>query len=41
MFATVLHNLKSPENKGIIVRTHMAFGGEKLVIIGQRTFKRR
>jgi len=34
MFATVLHNLKSPENTGIIVRTHVAFGGEKLVIIG-------
>lgn len=34
MFATVLHNLKSPENIGIVVRTHVAFGGEKLVIIG-------
>lgn len=34
MFATVLHNLKSPENTGLIVRTHVAFDGEKLVIIG-------
>ena len=34
MFATVLHNLKSPENTGIIIRTHVAFGGEKFVIIG-------
>jgi 23S rRNA (guanosine2251-2'-O)-methyltransferase len=34
MFATVLHNLKSPENTGMIVRTHVAFGGEKLVIVG-------
>lgn len=34
MFATVLHNLKSPENVGIVVRTHVAFGGEKLVVVG-------
>jgi 23S rRNA (guanosine2251-2'-O)-methyltransferase len=34
MFATVLHNLKSPENTGLIVRTHVAFGGDKLVMIG-------
>ena len=34
MFATVLHNLTSPENTGIIVRNHVAFGGEKLVMIG-------
>ncbi len=34
MFATVLHNLKSPENTGMIVRSHVAFGGERLVIVG-------
>jgi 23S rRNA (guanosine2251-2'-O)-methyltransferase len=34
MFATVLHNLKSPENAGLIVRTHVAFGGEALVLVG-------
>ena len=34
MFATVLHNLKSPENTGMIVRTHVAFGGERLVFVG-------
>ncbi|MCK7491742.1 MAG: hypothetical protein MZW92_08710 [Comamonadaceae bacterium] len=34
MFATVLHNLKSPENTGMIVRPHVAFGGERLVIVG-------
>lgn len=43
MFATVLHNLKSPENTGMIVRTHVAFGGERLVIVGPDPwrFKRR
>jgi 23S rRNA (guanosine2251-2'-O)-methyltransferase len=43
MFATVLHNLKSPENTGMIVRTHVAFGGEKLVIVGPKPwrFKKR
>ncbi len=43
MFATVLHHLKSPENTGIILRTHVAFGGEKLVIVGPEPwrFKKR
>ena len=43
MFTTVLHNLKSPENAGIIVRTHVAFGGESLVIVGPEPwrFKKR
>jgi len=41
MFATVLHNLKSPENTGIIVRTHVAFGGEKLVIVGPAPWRFR
>ena len=43
MFSTVLHNLKSPENVGIIVRTHVAFGGGPLVIIGSEPwrFKKR
>ena len=34
MFATVLHNLKSPENVGSIVRTHVAFGGGPIVTVG-------
>jgi tRNA G18 (ribose-2'-O)-methylase SpoU len=43
MFATVLHNLKSPENVGIVVRTHVAFGGGPLVIVGSEPwrFKKR
>jgi 23S rRNA (guanosine2251-2'-O)-methyltransferase len=43
MFTTVLHNLKSAENAGIIVRTHVAFGGGKLVVVGPEPwrFKRR
>ena len=39
MFASVLHNLQSPENTGIIVRAHVAFGGEKLVIIGPNPWR--
>lgn len=35
MFATVLHNLKSPENVSIIVRAHVAYGGNELIIVGQ------
>lgn len=43
MFYTVLHNLKSPENAGIIVRSHVALGGEKIIIIGSEPwrFKKR
>ena len=43
MFTTVLHNLKSPENAGIIVRTHVAFGGKHLVVVGPEPwrFKKR
>ena len=43
MFATVLHNLKSPENAGIVVRTHVAFGGDELVVVGPEPwrFKKR
>jgi 23S rRNA (guanosine2251-2'-O)-methyltransferase len=43
MFATVLHNLKSPENAGIIIRTHVAFGGGPFVIVGPKPwrFKKR
>lgn len=35
MFATVLHELKSPQNVGSIVRTHVAMGGGPLVMVGQ------
>lgn len=43
MFATVLHNLKSPENTGMILRTHVAFGGEHFVMVGPEPwrFKKR
>jgi tRNA G18 (ribose-2'-O)-methylase SpoU len=43
MFATVAHNLKSPENTGMILRTHVAFGGECFVMVGPEPwrFKKR
>jgi 23S rRNA (guanosine2251-2'-O)-methyltransferase len=43
MFATVVHNLKSPENTGLILRTHVAFGGEHFVMVGSEPwrFKKR
>jgi len=34
MFCTVLHKLKSPENVGMIIRSHVAFGGDKVVFVG-------
>ncbi|MCU0879088.1 MAG: TrmH family RNA methyltransferase [Pirellulaceae bacterium] len=34
MFCTVLHNLKSPTNVGMIVRSHVAFGGREVVFVG-------
>jgi tRNA G18 (ribose-2'-O)-methylase SpoU len=39
MFTTVLHNLKSPENVGLIVRTHVAFGGSPLVVVGPEPWR--
>lgn len=33
-FHTVLHRLKSPENVGWVVRQHVAFGGGKIVFVG-------
>jgi tRNA G18 (ribose-2'-O)-methylase SpoU len=43
MFWTVLNELKSPENAGMIVRSHVAFGGEEIVVIGRAPwhFKKR
>jgi tRNA G18 (ribose-2'-O)-methylase SpoU len=43
MFATVVHNLTSPENTGMILRTHVAFGGEHFVMVGPEPwrFKKR
>jgi tRNA G18 (ribose-2'-O)-methylase SpoU len=44
MFCTVLNDLKSPENIGMIVRSHVAFGGDRVVIVGRKTpwrFKKR
>lgn len=35
MFVTALHQLNSPQNVGMIVRSHVAFGGDKLIFIGQ------
>jgi tRNA G18 (ribose-2'-O)-methylase SpoU len=34
-FCTILHSLKSPQNVGMIVRTHTAYGGKDLIITGQ------
>lgn len=34
MFCSVLHNLKSPQNVGTIVRSHVAFGGGPVVFVG-------
>jgi 23S rRNA (guanosine2251-2'-O)-methyltransferase len=34
MFSTVLHTLQSPQNVGMIVRSHVAFGGDRIVMIG-------
>lgn len=43
MFATVLRDLKSPENTGMILRTHVAFDGGPFVMIGSEPwrFKKR
>lgn len=43
MFWTVLHNLKSPENAGILIRSHLAFGGAQVVVVGREPWalKRR
>jgi 23S rRNA (guanosine2251-2'-O)-methyltransferase len=51
MFCTILHLLKSPQNVGTIVRTHVAFGGAELVFVahtrpwafrkGSQAFSRR
>jgi 23S rRNA (guanosine2251-2'-O)-methyltransferase len=37
MFSTVMHSLKSPQNVGTIVRTHVAFGGGPVVFVGSQT----
>lgn len=34
MFSTVLYNLRSPGNTGILVRAHVALGGDKIVAVG-------
>src|SRR5678816_1970618 len=34
MFCTVLHTLQSPQNVGMIVRSHVAFGGDRIVMLG-------
>jgi tRNA G18 (ribose-2'-O)-methylase SpoU len=43
MFWTVVNELKSPQNAGMIVRSHVAFGGEEILIIGAEPwrFKKR
>jgi len=43
-FCTVLRQLKSPQNVGMIVRSHAAFGGERIVFVGEQhpwDFKKR
>ncbi len=34
MFTTALRQLKSPQNVGMIVRSHVAFGGREVVFVG-------
>ena len=34
MFDTVLRTLRSPQNVGMIVRSHAAFGGRRVVMLG-------
>lgn len=34
-FCTILHNLKSPMNVGMIIRSHAAFSGHELIFTGQ------
>ena len=43
MFWTAVNELKSPENAGMIVRSHVAFGGQEILIIGSEPwhFKKR
>ena len=43
MFWTVLNELKSPQNAGMVVRSHVAFGGEEILLIGAEPwrFKKR
>lgn len=36
MYNTVLYNLRSAKNIGLIARSHIAFGGENLIIIAPR-----
>lgn len=33
-FCTILNSLKSPQNVGMIVRSHVAYGGSELIITG-------
>jgi len=33
-FCTVLHKLKSPQNVGMIVRSHVANNGAEIVFVG-------
>ncbi|MDX1907150.1 MAG: TrmH family RNA methyltransferase [Bacteroidia bacterium] len=33
-FNTVLHLVSSPQNVGMITRSHVAFGGQKLIFVG-------
>jgi len=43
MFWTAAADLKSPENAGMIVRSHVACGGEEIIVIGKEPwhFKKR
>ncbi len=35
-FCTIINSLKSPQNVGMIVRSHVAFGGSELIITGHK-----
>lgn len=36
MFVTALRQLKSPQNVGVIVRSHVAFGGHQIIFIADQ-----
>jgi 23S rRNA (guanosine2251-2'-O)-methyltransferase len=41
LFSTILHRLKSPQNVGAIIRSHVAFGGGPVVFVGDEPWRFR
>ena len=39
VFWTVLHNLNTPEDAGILVRAHVALGGAGIVLVGPEPWR--